>query len=174
MLRWVEDNVGAFESFNQPYDERPWLTIKHLLNRPWWSRVWVVQESTAHMSTYMFCGTKTVSWLNMIIAVLAILASKWKPGCDILNDLPIVRATKLRELQESRRVGVEELNLINLLPRFHQFDASDPRDKVFTILGLAGDIDHSSILKADYSKSFRDTHGCSLTSDIYKRLWPPA
>jgi starch phosphorylase len=44
-------------------------------------------------------------------------------------------------------------NILYLLISTRYFDATDPRDKIFALVGLASDIDESFV---DYSKSYED------------------
>ena len=54
----------------------------------------------------------------------------------------------IKEARENAESGT-----LYLLKKTHLFDAADPRDKVFALVGLANDIDKSFV---DYSKSYDD------------------
>ena len=54
----------------------------------------------------------------------------------------------IKEARENAESGT-----LYLLKKTHLFDAADPRDKVFALVGLTNDIDKSFV---DYSKSYED------------------
>ncbi|CAG9984233.1 unnamed protein product [Clonostachys byssicola] len=41
----------------------PWLDLLHLLQRPWFSRVWIIQEVVMATDVTMRCGERTLTWL---------------------------------------------------------------------------------------------------------------
>ncbi len=124
--------------------------LARLFMRPWWNRVWIVQEvSAATKPPILHCGSQTFSWkvlrqlLEAIVksraydlllqprnlpntdqAVAALHVLQWtiKP----LSALVLIR----NSMVDTRR------NLSGLLWLTGSFDASDPKDKVFALIGL--------------------------------------
>ncbi|KAH8746730.1 heterokaryon incompatibility, partial [Hyaloscypha sp. PMI_1271] len=39
-----EDTSWMFGPPSEPFDERPWRALEKLFARPWWTRVWIIQE----------------------------------------------------------------------------------------------------------------------------------
>lgn len=39
-----------------PHDPKPWLALRSLLTRPWWSRTWTIQEAILHKDCIVLCG----------------------------------------------------------------------------------------------------------------------
>lgn len=53
--------------------------------------------------------------------------------------------------------------LAELLERFHQHSATDVRDKIYALLGLSSDLQNTSVMQADYTKSWS-----ALLEDVIK------
>jgi hypothetical protein len=53
--------------------EVQWLfsALEHLFQRPWWYRIWVVQEATTNVETTIVCGG---TWITRDAAFFSILA----------------------------------------------------------------------------------------------------
>lgn len=141
-----------------PFDPKPWVALRRLLNRPWWTRLWVVQECSTERDTIFTCGSQWLRWIDLQLAIVAIYSFAFKYDYEALNDLPTWRAGRLRDFQTSRSVGGEELHLINLLEVLRRCDCTDPRDKVYAVIGLATNIPRSSDLPVDYNKSWQEVY----------------
>ena len=52
--------------FVEPYDAQMWEGLDSFFTRPWWNRVWIMQEATAvgPEKTHLLCGEVEVSLLN--------------------------------------------------------------------------------------------------------------
>jgi hypothetical protein len=67
---WCEANCKL------PYDERTWEAISELLARPWFTRVWVIQEiQLANHDAVMQCGAHEISWSNFRKAIVTLWVS---------------------------------------------------------------------------------------------------
>lgn len=40
----------------------PWLNLSNLLERPWFGRIWIIQEVVMGRSVMLHCGMRTVDW----------------------------------------------------------------------------------------------------------------
>ncbi|KAH7082693.1 heterokaryon incompatibility protein-domain-containing protein [Paraphoma chrysanthemicola] len=109
------------------------LAVEDLLNRPWFERVWVIQEVARSKSAIVICGTRAVAWdcftrwptRQACLPVSDVLWSDYIPGVLNYNSgFASSTGTEalLRTLRETRAAG-----------------ATDPRDKVFALLGLLSD-----------------------------------
>lgn len=46
-----------------PYKEDQWIAISHILRRPWFTRVWIIQEiQLANSSAILQCGHDQIPW----------------------------------------------------------------------------------------------------------------
>jgi hypothetical protein len=124
------------------------VPFMQLEQRPYFSRVWIIQELVVSQNkVVLFCGEHHVSWDDYLIAT-------WTFAC-----LQITKPNRNKPLRSfihltkpAIEMAVSDITLISLLDRYRQQDSTDPRDKVFALLGIAGSQDVSSLdCKVDYS-----------------------
>jgi hypothetical protein len=126
---------------------------QELLAHPWFKRTWIRQELAAGRKATVLCGRQNISWgtLKRATGRLGAVRSKLSSECSLL--LP--KAADMDTLQYLKRgwnygqsaVGREgvagSLNywhgggLLELLVIGCDFEATDPRDKIYALLGLA-------------------------------------
>lgn len=61
-----------------------WLALQHLLQRPYWSRLWIVQEmALAPLNMVMFAGNDSITWKEVQEDLWSIHTSNWyvKDAC---------------------------------------------------------------------------------------------
>ena len=140
-----------------PHPNHPaWEAMQSLFSRPWFSRMWIIQE---------------VVMSSNVVAMLGKFCFPWRLVTDSLRayiELGIYKFAKLPNMtvaskfQVSGRVVLSLLtvkndfqcrSLIKLLGSFQQCYSSDPRDKVYALLGLANDQALHQVVSVDYSKS---------------------
>ncbi|KAI5927608.1 heterokaryon incompatibility protein-domain-containing protein [Camillea tinctor] len=124
------------ETFNNEQRiERFWQSLGHFLERDYFHRIWVLQEIalSRHKKT-LICGGKSLPWDTLV-------------KCSKSSNLSTSPAA-LHFNHESYTLPNQFLRLLDLA---RGSKATDPRDKVFALLGLlAMDGSHNNI-KADYS-----------------------
>ena len=146
------------------------------LSRPWWSRIWVVQEIAAATTVHFYCGHRRITDLEMHVSVACFLSmldtcstkplstrSEYECQAALMRDFSI-RMSIVNELP-SIRAGLEPgfLRLIDRLRQWYMTDpsrgtvmeASDARDFVFSLLGICRDAAELQ-LQPDYTKSWED------------------
>ncbi|KAN0099506.1 HET domain containing protein [Hyaloscypha variabilis] len=103
-----------------------------ILENPYFARVWIVQEIVFSADQLVVCGGLTVSWRDFSAAIV------YSRQAGIA--LPLGQPSSLNFW--SIRSSVMDLanhfdrGFLNLLLRFRSFHATDPRDKVYALLGL--------------------------------------
>ncbi|KAN0104285.1 Heterokaryon incompatibility protein (HET) domain containing protein [Hyaloscypha variabilis] len=149
--------------------------IAKLWMRPWWGRLWVVQEATVPYTKKIYrCGDRSISWLQLMLATGALRSAfterlvpteSWTPG----DELPFLPTTFLGILFRTgedpmkfllvhqRRVSKAEDPLSSLLPMSRSLRATDDRDRVYGLIGMATDVDLTRFA-VDYSKSVEDVY----------------
>ncbi|CAI6092189.1 unnamed protein product, partial [Clonostachys chloroleuca] len=93
-----------------PKDSEQWSSLFQFLCRPWFSRVWVIQEAYFSGDVLFFCGNRTTTYTPLYFAA----------------DWVLVNGTKTRENQ----------SLDSLLDGYKRFGATNLRDKVYTLMHL--------------------------------------
>jgi hypothetical protein len=159
------------------YDERSKLFeyLRRMMQppfTPWWSRVWVIQEVTVAPKVLLMYGTCSVPWKMVYGAALSYMSHSGSCCSEVVANLPRDQTNVLADFC-SRILGIAESrlrsgeraaeyppsrvstpqSLLDLLRKFRDRRASDPRDKVYALLSLAPVSRKSPRLIPDYSLS---------------------
>lgn len=137
--------------------------VGRLLEREWWWRVWTVQERALAKQVVFVCGRRV--FLGERLWKARWNASNHLRGCcnshlrlsfeSRLSDL----LTRFEEISwlDIYRKGKEPYDLIIYLNMFRQRQATDPRDRVYGLLGLDPNPD-ALTLGPDYTKSTAEVY----------------
>ncbi|EXL41949.1 hypothetical protein FOCG_15311 [Fusarium oxysporum f. sp. radicis-lycopersici 26381] len=132
---WVRPSPGCvhqdwFHSLTgMPYDDSTWQAIVDLTNRPYFTRLWVVQE--IHLSNHnavVQCGLSQMMWQRFRRAIVCLMWKRHIPRCISSSKLPMLGTFCY---------NFEGLNFATLLQMVTHLECFDPRDKVYGLLGLA-------------------------------------
>lgn len=138
-----------------------------LFSREYWSRVWVIQEVNFARRISVHCGTSTMDW-NDMLAVQDILRKKFG---SLLVHLSAVH-WPLRDLRQSvyfkgpqslllDRVDSSSnariLDLFDALMMHRLKRSTDPRDKIYALVGLTAARDDPEYV-IDYTLSVRQVY----------------
>jgi hypothetical protein len=131
-----------------------------LLKRPWWFRVWVWQEIACAKRAIVRCGPFEVPWDQLVGAV--VFADRNHVKTNQLTEADLRRGAfyaPFKEMQIYRRARFlgNPIKPLDLLIGSSRCGATDQRDKVFALLGLATD-SQSPLLSPDYSKTWSQVY----------------
>ena len=146
-----------------------WLALRNFLKRPWFERLWIVQEIImASGEMTLLCGNFSITWNTLAEVVVTIEINGLSrlilqnidngegdsdaPG-GLLNTACVHAMKKMRNM---RRPIDLQFALIYCL----RFKATDPRDKLFALLGLATDAD-DPVLLPNYRATVREVFTAS-------------
>lgn len=122
-----------------------------LLERPWFTRTWIVQEAAMASNALLLCGTKSVPWIDFLDAFA--YSIKQPSLMNFLTPDTIVCALGLLSACRASQRGPGQ-RLLDLLLQHRQCGSSDPRDKVFALCGLANDAGPNRLdVKPDYRRN---------------------
>lgn len=164
-VRQALDQVGAKISANISQDPDKWRAIQHLYQRPWFQRIWVIQE--AHSAKP---GKAQVMLGNLQINfdILAVAAC-WIDWCNV-NELqtgPLGgKIAHVNSAVIKRGPYLDSISFQTLLHHTRVYESSDPRDKVYAVLGFAEAQRVSSRIQPDYTKS-----AANVYLDVSKALF---
>ncbi|KAH7409748.1 heterokaryon incompatibility protein-domain-containing protein [Cadophora sp. MPI-SDFR-AT-0126] len=118
------------------------VMIEELLMRPWWQRVWVIQEIAVAKDVKIFCGYKSLLWGQLGDGIKIAIENHGKNhGEDSLQgDIysALNRAVELRNIRTRRiRLAPTILNWKELILRARASLATQKVDKIYGLLGLA-------------------------------------
>jgi hypothetical protein len=122
---------------------------KDLPTRPWWHRVWVIQEVAMSRKATVQVGDSTFSWDSLMGAVEHLCGTRFASLRAFQGAPEAIQ--RIRQSWEAPENG-QLHTLLSVLLAFRDFEATDPRDKVFALLGLVRNTVHSSLLSPDYKK----------------------
>lgn len=137
--------------------------IESIIARPrLWERVWVMQEIACCSEAMLVIGHFSMPWtiLSSILDHSGIPDRYHLPFSHQLFEQDIWDAfakTQVIEHQRDIIKGTSRLNstLLDVLSRFRATYSTDPRDKIYGLLGLATD---NPDIVPDYKKSVRDVY----------------
>ncbi|KAK7913838.1 hypothetical protein PG985_011541 [Apiospora marii] len=143
------------------------------LSRPYWTRVWIVQELCAAKRIILLCGEETASWTSFQESPLLLPWTDYAMVClnleKELYSVPSCHTMAPYNLVVLRkRLQAEHASLGSLLTSCSQQAASDPRDRVFALLGLANDEAAREVVP-DYSLSPCSVY-CSAIRAMFTKL----
>jgi hypothetical protein len=134
-----------------------WSAVERLLLRPWWRRVWTLQEYIISLHFVFYCGTKSISRDNFRIASLAIF---WCRRFDetLITMQAVQSAWNRRRIYHWYKHG-HQMSLLGLIAFGSDSRATDPRDRIYALLELAKD--QELVPKPDYNAE---------VSEVYSKL----
>ena len=143
----------AQDSHRYPVTRKELNAIVALRSRPWFHRIWVIQEVALAKKATVYCGDWSLSLASLH------QASRTISGLRVFEKLflnsqsnPRLFASPLTDTV-SDVLKNEELPLLKLLTRHHRAGASDIRDIVFALTSIATDAGH---IEVDYRKTAVD------------------
>jgi len=148
-LTWVD-----LESYNLPNTNSPaYPSFLSVCRRQYFSRGWVLQEAALARSITIHCGTFSFPFDEFYHALLCC--------CDLgfAEDIPPL------EMMQVFRIGLmrqaiargEREDLLTLMVQTRLSETTDPRDKVYALLGIARDTEAVGI-KPEYEMSWIEVY----------------
>ncbi|TEY39986.1 hypothetical protein BOTCAL_0444g00080 [Botryotinia calthae] len=168
------DDISSFSTQNL----RTGAGIIRLFENPWWSRMWTVQEALLGKDTLLISGRRSILQDDLSAIFNSQLAHS-KDGCNPRKSGFITTSfMKMRFLHEYRDGNVSS-NLEGLLNIFGERRCSDPRDKIYGLLGILPAED-ANLIHPDYSTDIALLYGSMVVDiinkarnlDILSQLWP--
>jgi hypothetical protein len=136
-----------------------WQHLRKLFSREWFNRTWCVQEAVLATTAVVHMGRVSFPW-----ETLGVMAS-WLNQQEILTEfaLPPIMANVPHYNCVCMFDGTsEDDQLVDILHRFRAFASTDPRDKVYGLLGLVKNVEGDVTVDVDY--------GDTSVSDVYTDL----
>jgi hypothetical protein len=156
--RLVDDNIPKDLDIGVEMSIREGL--KDVIGRAWWRRTWILQEISAHDKPTFFCGEFACSKSAFLLYQTLASVSAVNSGADaITRTAAIDYACVSTALYMQRKMeNAQSSSLLQLLQATRFSDATDPRDKIYGILGLSWDFSSGSELVPDYNLTAREVY----------------
>ena len=156
--RYGEKVLNAVEEMSDPFNLRAWKAVMKCLNRPWWSRVWMVQEFILGKNAMLQCGQNRMSW-RQLSAAAAISTPEVHDRIGPQEQFNVKAATMYVQRSLYHASPREDFllrdALIVALNDNSRRSSTDPRDKVYGVLGLMS-ASGQSLMQVDYSLSIEE------------------
>ena len=143
--------------------------LECILHAEWWSRIWVVQETVLATNAAVLRGSLTISWSRLSKAAENLITHRFSCCAALVEALPPTHTKALidfslimDDFKEARAYqSMQQGNpLLPLMQHFRSRGASDDRDKVYALLGLAHTFGMKIGLTPDYTLT---------TAEVYTR-----
>lgn len=166
-------NLQIFDSLiASPAAKNKWISLINLMKAPWFTRRWIIQEVALSRNATIHCGEEFVHWddfadaVSLLAEKAEILRSKFRE--EIFDDLETANActliqflTNVRHTPDDQKdlVDLNLLDLETLVSTLLAFQATSPRDTIYSILSLARD-------KPGQHEQWEKLHFCQLQHNI--------
>lgn len=159
--RWEFDNKDEIDrtKFRELRDSKfraDWQAVDNLLLRPWWRRVWTLQEFIISPELDFYYGTKKMRRSAFKSAMYAI----WLAGG---SDGKLISYRAFESGWNRRRMhmwyeSIGEMPLIAMIAYVGDSHATDQRDRIYSLLGLARSRDAGLVPRPDYTSGVNQVY----------------
>ncbi|KAH8665950.1 heterokaryon incompatibility protein-domain-containing protein [Tricladium varicosporioides] len=136
---------------DQPFEDIHLSPILKLLARPWFERLWVLQEIyLGKENAIVMCGDQTIPWMSLNNAIYC-MDSKPLPYPDFHTFDPML--TRISETFDARH----NIPFFNLINSTQHCKCLDPRDRIYAIQSMMT-VQERLGLEPDYSKTVLEVY----------------
>jgi hypothetical protein len=128
-------------------DDAPIAPLRRIMsNRPIWKRIWIVQEIVVARRVSLQCAVHSMSWDSLTTFMDTMLLqnrSLWQQLGALSLFTMATRVTLYGMAIDTTRICHRLGNLSSILDlwsQFYRLQATDPRDKIFALVGLSAPI----------------------------------
>ncbi|KAI6082596.1 heterokaryon incompatibility protein-domain-containing protein [Hypoxylon rubiginosum] len=164
------------------FDDFGLLALARLLNGPWFSRLWVIQEVALARDAIFVCGNREFHLTDLADSVEVVrsrlsdirVSFRRSPYFEayegLLDNLENSRSIRLLDTlkdlflrSNDGRIIRPRTSLESLIHSFNDFQSTDPRDRVYALLGLAhrpepGEVKGLPTLTPDYDRTVLEVY----------------
>ena len=166
-LQYYQDgkapNAEDFERLFLPASDSPkWQELGKLMRRPWFQRIWIIQEVVLSQQLIVMCGTRCISWADLALFGFCMVDNDFEQylnshgdsvGKDEDSESGSIRALKISRIKDYNDTSPRKTTFLDGLVEGRAAQATNPRDKVFAIMGLT-----NTQLYPDYSSKVIDVY----------------
>ena len=126
-----------------------WLQLSRLFHRPWFERLWIIQELAVSRKPIVRWGNLQMAWQKLEKAAQFIL----RPGEAVLPPhihqmFPMLGAHRITQVALQSMYNFDTQNVLTILHNTQNTKCSDPRDRLYAIRGIVED---NKDIEIDYS-----------------------
>lgn len=145
----ISENSIRLADCAHAYNLQVWTQLARLFYRPWFERLWIIQELAVSRKAIVRWGNLQVDWQILEKAARFILHPEEDAlSPDIRRLFPVLGAHRITQVSLQSMFKFDKKNILSALHNTQSTKCSDPRDRLFAILGVVDDVDDVEI---DYS-----------------------
>ena len=114
-------------------DSTEWESLDAFFWRPWFTRVWIIQELAVSTDALVMCGDRSFTWVDLAHAAQFIL----QHSLTSITRVDPRRPTKLENFRQAHLTNEGDQPLLPLLLAARNAFATNDRDKIFALMGLS-------------------------------------
>lgn len=169
ILSFLSNSNKRIGDGGAPWDHLPSKEVKsglqNILQRTYFTRVWVVQEAALAKRTQMYVGNTSIEWSRaqtrkfLMRIKMTELSPSWME-----SELRLVDFQPIRELLEhslaadaKRKGTVEVPSLLDVVHSIRHRNCVDPRDRLYGVMSLVTPAEVAGLVP-DYSLSWEETY----------------
>ena len=145
---------------SNPSQEAAYKGLLDLLERPFWDRIWIVQEITVSRHIVLHAGPRSVGWYDMWLLITCgnlvyhlEQNHHWHTEYNSVQILPDRLYTLEKTRNRLRGVDPDPIKLREAMWFYFEYSASDKRDKIYALLGLTYKDSLAYGIAIDYGRS---------------------
>ena len=129
-------------------DHQEWQSFKALFSRPWFSRIWIIQEVAVGKRIEVFCGEERLDWLFLVLLADALHCHVpplfFGPEVEADGGLPLNGVRAIEKIRAASSFDIpgcsgRSLSMFELVIRHQRFKATEPSDHIIALEGLAAE-----------------------------------
>ncbi|KAK5715199.1 hypothetical protein LTR17_016948 [Elasticomyces elasticus] len=160
-------NDPAYEATNVFSKVQRIEDVLSIFNKPWFERLWVVQEAVLPKSSTVYCGDQQISLRNLLLAAAWLTHNIHGLPSSFAGHRGLVLAAYTWHFVDMKHSTASteharRISLFNLLDHLQERLAHDPKDYVYGLLGLyksfAGGKDLPKELYPAYTKTVAEVY----------------
>ncbi|KAK4445820.1 heterokaryon incompatibility protein-domain-containing protein [Podospora aff. communis PSN243] len=134
------------------YQPETWDSVRSFFQRPWWTRVWTLQEIVLPSTFDIHCGRMKIGESNFREAMHGLYWCSEQKGISG-GDIWGVGWGRRRVRQVFDKPELRgKISLAALLAFTGNYKCHDPKDRIYSLLGVAREEDRAMVGPPDYSK----------------------
>jgi hypothetical protein len=129
---------------------RSWDAFRDIFQRPYFRRMWIVQEVVLGSNCRVYCGSHIMQWNDLAKTALCMKT-------DSSHHVEAHRVVQMVRILKRKLASAIDRPLLDILRQTYNLQCTDPRDKLYGILSLSSDIREGELVP-DYGRSCQEVY----------------
>lgn len=152
-----------------------WVHLSRLFESVWFTRAWIIQEVALSRHPFVMSGNSTMAWSDFFGCCYTLSESgylAWLEKQQAMSVLSVSSAQRglassvaLSLIASNAATAEPSSYMMDMLIDVRSADATDPRDKIFAVLGLL-----NVNVMADYSLNYFEVYRRAMAVEL-RRAW---